>query len=295
MQKITPHFWFDKEAKEAAEFYTSIFPDSKVTSVSKIKDTPSGDCDIVSFTLCGQQFESISAGPVFKLNPSISFLVACDTKEDVDKLWNKLSKGGKALMELGEYPFSARYGWLQDKYGVSWQIMFTDKHKAEQKITPTLMFVGKQCGKAEEAMNFYTSIFKNSKVGGIMRYGKGEAPDKEGTIKHAEFILEGQNFEIMDSAHKHEFEFNEAVSFIVDCKDQKEVDYFWDSLMKDGGRPQQCGWLKDRFGVSWQIIPAALGKLMSDPDPMKSERALKAMLDMVKIDVAGLQKAHDGK
>ena len=123
MQKITPHLWFDKEAKEAAEFYASSFTNSKVTNVRTLHNTPSGDCDIVSFELSGRQFRAISAGPLFKFNPSISFHVKCKTKDEVEALWNKLSESGTALMELGAYPWSERYGWLQDKYGLSWQIV----------------------------------------------------------------------------------------------------------------------------------------------------------------------------
>src|SRR5216684_3894874 len=123
MQNITPHLWFDKEAGEAATFYTAIFPDSKITNTTTLHDTPSGDCDIVSFKLSGQSFMAISAGPLFKFNPSISFHVKCKSKDEVDAMWEKLLKGGKVLMELGSYPFSERYGWLEDKYGLSWQLI----------------------------------------------------------------------------------------------------------------------------------------------------------------------------
>ena len=123
-QKITSHLWFDKEAKEAAEFYTLIFEDSTIKDATTIHNTPSGDTEVVNIDLIGQEFTLISAGPLFKFNPSISFLVACKTKEDLDALWSELSKGGKTLMDIGAYPFSERYGWIQDKYGLSWQLMF---------------------------------------------------------------------------------------------------------------------------------------------------------------------------
>src|SRR5688572_7230021 len=132
MQKITPHLWFDKEAKEAAEFYTSVFPDSKVTNVTVLHDTPSGDCDVVSFNVWGREFMAISAGPMFKFNPSISFLVNFDPlnfqdKDDasakLDQIWEKLSDGGTVLMPLDKYPFSEHYGWIQDKYGLTWQLI----------------------------------------------------------------------------------------------------------------------------------------------------------------------------
>ncbi len=121
MQKITPNLWFDKEAKEAAEFYASIFKDSKINDTTTLHNTPTGDVDIVTIQLLGQEFTLISAGPLFKFNPSVSFLIACETKEEVDVLWEKLSERGKALMELGIYPFSEKYGWVQDRYGLSWQ------------------------------------------------------------------------------------------------------------------------------------------------------------------------------
>jgi predicted 3-demethylubiquinone-9 3-methyltransferase (glyoxalase superfamily) len=148
MRKITPHLWFDKEAKEAAGFYASLFPDSNVTNITTIHDTPSGDCEVVSFELSGQPFMAISAGPFFKFNPSVSFHFKCGTKDEVDTLWEKLAKGGTVLMELGEYPFSERYGWIQDKYGLSWQLIFVGESEIKQKILPVLLFVGNVCGKA---------------------------------------------------------------------------------------------------------------------------------------------------
>ncbi|MGH7457348.1 MAG: VOC family protein, partial [bacterium] len=158
MQKIIPHLWFDKEAKEAAEFYTSVFPDSKVTNLTTLHDTPSGDCDIVSFELWRYSFMAISAGPLFKFNPSISFMVNFDPSQDkdaksrIDAVWTKLSEGGKVLMPLDKYPFSERYGWVEDKYGLSWQLILTNPEGEERPIIiPSLMFVGNVCGKAEEA------------------------------------------------------------------------------------------------------------------------------------------------
>ena len=127
-------------------------------------------------------------------------------------------------MALGEYPFSQRYGWTQDRYGLSWQVMFIGDREIKQNITPTLMFVGDVCGKTEDAIRFYASVFPRSAVGNILRYGQGEEPDKPGTIKHAAFTLDGQEFAAMDSARAHNFQFNEAISFIVHCDNQQEID-----------------------------------------------------------------------
>jgi len=290
MSKITPFLWFDKEASEAAKQYISVFKNSRIISSTIMNDTPSGTVEIVSVELSGQEFTLMSAGPLFKFNPSVSFLVACKTGGEVDSIWDRLSGGGTALMDLGKYPFSERYGWVQDRFGLSWQIMHIGDRQIKQRITPTLMFVGSQCGRAEEAINFYTSVFDDARAGNILRYGKNEDPDKEGTVKHAAFTLEGQEFGAMDSAYKHAFSFNEAISFVVNCKDQAELDYYWGKLSHDP-KSEQCGWLKDRFGLSWQVVPTILPRLLQDNDAEKRARVTKAMLQMKKIDINGLMRA----
>jgi predicted 3-demethylubiquinone-9 3-methyltransferase (glyoxalase superfamily) len=293
MHKLTTHLWYDKEAREAAALYTSVFKDSKVLGTTVLSDTPSGTVDVVDIEISGQKFTLLSAGPYFKFNPSISFLVACETKEEVDEIWSKLSPGGFALMELGSYPFSDRYGWTTDKFGLSWQIMYAGEWKFKQKITPTLMFVKEKAGKAEEAMSFYTSVFHDSKIGSIMRWGAGEDPEKEGTVKHAGFTLEGMEFSAMDSANKHEFDFNEAISFMVHCEDQTEIDYYWEKLSADP-KAEQCGWLKDKYGVSWQVVPNAMDKMMSTGNKEQLARVTQAFLKMKKFDIAELEKAYEG-
>ncbi len=292
MQGITPHLWFDSEAREAAELYVSIFPDSAVTDVTTIHDTPSGDADIVSFELCGQPFMAISAGPLFTFNPSVSFVVACSTADEVDQLWARLSDGGTALMELGAYPFSPRYGWTEDRYGLSWQIMHIEGDPPAQRIIPMLMFVGDVCGRAEEAIGFYTSVFPGSAAGAITRYGDGDAPDAPGTVQHATFSLSGQEFWAMDSAHGHEFAFNEAISLMVTCDSQEEIDHYWERLSAVP-EAEQCGWLKDRFGVSWQVAPARMGEMLRGSGA-QLERVTKAFLGMKKFDLAELERAYAG-
>ena len=294
MQKITTHLWFDKEAKEAAAFYTSIFKNSRIRRTNTLHDTPSGSVDVVDVDLAGYRFTLLSAGPLFKFNPSISFLVSCETAAEVDALWRELSQGGTTVMELGKYPFSERYGWVQDRYGLSWQVMLAGTRPIQQKITPTLMFVEKQSGKAEDAIRFYASIFRDSKIGQIMRYGKGEQPDQEGTIKHAGFTLEGQQFAAMDSARTHGFAFNEAIALMVHCDTQKDIDYYWQRLSADP-KAEQCGWLKDKFGVSWQVLPTAMDEMLASKDPQKIARVTKAFLQMKKFDIAKLEEAFDGR
>ena len=294
MPTITPHLWFDKEAKEAAEFYTSLLPDSRVTHITTLRNTPSGDSDVVSFALANQPFMAISAGPLFKFNPSVSFHVKLKTIEEVDAIWEQLSSGGKVLMPLDAYPFSERYGWVEDKYGLSWQVIYTSDNEIQQIITPVLMFVGRACGKTEEAVTFYTSVFPHARTVFLTRYGKGEEPDKAGTVKYAAFTLDGIEFGAMDSARDHAFTFNEAISFLVPCETQAEIDYYWEKLAADP-QAEQCGWLKDQFGLSWQVWPTAIGEMMKNGTREQIDRITQAFLPMKKFDIAILQRAYEGK
>jgi predicted 3-demethylubiquinone-9 3-methyltransferase (glyoxalase superfamily) len=301
MQKIIPHLWFDREAREAAEFYTSLFPGSRVTNITTLHDTPSGDNDIVSFELAGYVFMAINAGPLFKFNPSISFFLNFDPSRDkdaaknVDAAWDRLSDGGTILMPLQKYPFSERYGWLQDKYGVSWQLILTDPAGEERPfIVPSLLFVGEVCGKAEGALNFYLSVFKDSRQGAMSRYGEGQEPDKEGTLQFADFTLENQWFAIMDSAQDHQFAFNEAISLLVCCDSQEEIDFYWERLSAVP-EAEQCGWLKDRYGVSWQITATLLQRMLTEGTREQVDRVTQTFLPMKKLEIAPLQRAYEGK
>ncbi len=300
-QKIVPHLWFDKEAKEAADFYCLVFPEAGITHSTTLHDTPSGDCDVVSFTLSGQSFMAISAGPLFKFNPAVSFILNFDpakdqrARENLNTLWDKLAQGGTVLMPLDKYPFSECYGWIQDKYGLSWQLILSDASGAERPfITPALLFVGDVCGKAEEASDYYLSVFNNTTRGFTAYYPQGMIPDEEGTIMFTDFMLENQWFAAMDSAHEHNFAFNEAVSFIVYCDTQEEIDYYWTTLSAMP-EAEQCGWLKDKYGLSWQIVPAVMDKMMQDHDPKRLARVTQAFLKMKKFNLPALQRAYDGK
>ena len=301
MQTIIPHLWYDKEAREAAEFYTTLFPHSSITNVTTLHDTPSGDCDVVSFTLWGYAFQAISAGPLFTFNPSISFMVNFDPAQDpeaqtrIDTVWAKLVAGGEVLMPLDTYPFSERYGWVQDQYGLSWQLILTNPEgEARPLIIPTLMFAGNVCGKAEEASDFYLSVFKNARRGAIARYPAGMEPDREGTVMFTDFELQGQWFAAMDSARMHDFAFNEAISFIVHCDTQAEIDYYWEALSAVP-EAEQCGWLKDKYGVSWQIVPTAMDALLASGDQEQVARVTEAFLSMKKFDLAALTHAAQGR
>lgn len=287
---IIPYLWYDKEAKEAAKYYTNIFKNSKILNTIILSETPSGDTEVVSFQLEGLKFEAISAGPYFKLNPSISLMVYCDSKEEVDRIWSSLSDGGTALMPLDSYPFSDHYGWIQDHYGLSWQIMLIDQ-EAKQKIKPSLLFSNGVCGLAKEALEFYTKIFKNSKITFIDEYKEGEASSPEAKIKYAEFTLNGMDFVAMDHEQCDDFTFNEAFSLMILCDNQKEIDYYWEAL-SELPEAENCGWLKDKFGFSWQVVPYRYYEMMDKGTNEQIERISKEVLKMKKIDLEVLEEAY---
>lgn len=291
MQKIVPHLWYDKEAKEAAQFYMDLFENSKLLNVKVLEDTPSGDSEIVSFELAGQEFQAISAGPYFQFNPTISLMVACETVEEVDAKWKALVDGGTELMPLGKYPFSKWYAWVKDRYGLTWQLMLVDEEQATQKITPNMLFSGDACGKAEEAIAFYTDIFEDAGVGVVSNYEPGEAQSSKARVKYADFHLYGKHFSAMDHGMDVDFNFNEAFSFIINCKGQEEIDYYWDKLSAVL-KAEQCGWVKDKFGVSWQIVPDNMDEILFEGPEDESRRAAEAILKMKKIDIGALEKAR---
>lgn len=258
----------------------------------EIHGMPEGTVLTVEFSVDGFELLALNGGPHFTPNPSISFMVNCTDKAEVDALWEKLSEGGKALMPLDSYPFSERYGWIEDKFGVSWQIIYTTTPPT-QKIFPSLLFVGDVCGKAKEAMELYTSVFPNSRVGTIAPYPAGMEPDQEGTVMFGDFTLFGEAFAAMDSAREHAFAFSEGISLIVYVETQEELDTYWHALSAVPAA-EQCGWLKDKFGVSWQVAPRILDDYIADPDPIKAGRVMQAMLQMKKLDIAALTAAYEG-
>ncbi len=224
---------------------------------------------------------------MFKPNPSISFFVVCEDMNEVEQSWAKLSEGGNIMMPLDKYDWSEKYGWIQDRFGISWQLSYGKLADVSQKFSPTLMFTGAQSGKAEEAIQFYTSVFDNSSVVGVLKYGANDG-DTEGLVKHAQFKLRDYVVMAMDSSMAHGFSFNEGISLVVDCDTQDEIDFHWNKLT-EGGQESMCGWLKDKYGVSWQIVPSVLGSLMTDKE--RAPRVMQAFMKMKKINIEELLNA----
>lgn len=294
-QKITPNLWFNGNAQEAVDFYVAAFPSSSIVSTVYYPNSiDEGLADFqldlaskplaIDFEIGSVRFTAINAGPEFTPNASISFMLNFDpsrdprAREHLDELWKKLLEGGEVLMPIDEYPYSKRYGWAKDRYGISWQLILTDPSGEPRPfIIPSLMFSQHNTNRAEEAIAFYTTVFDNSRRGSLARYSEDTGPAKAGSLMFGDFMLADQWFAAMDSGVEQGFTFNEAISLAVTCKDQAEIDYFWDKL-STVPEAEQCGWCKDDYGLSWQIVPENLDELMKKPDAYAKMMQMKKLI-----------------
>jgi predicted 3-demethylubiquinone-9 3-methyltransferase (glyoxalase superfamily) len=272
---IYPCLWFDNQAKEAATLYCSIFKNSKI-----ITETPV----VTTFELNGKKIIGLNGGPMFQITPSISLTINCDSVEETNRVWNILIEGGSALMEIDKYPWSESYGWLKDKFGLTWQISSTGKKDGDLRILPSMLFTNSQFGRGKEAIDFYSSVFADSSTNVMVLYPEGDP--NEGKVMYSEFSLNQSEIIIMDGPGDHPFKFNEGVSFVVECENQQEIDYYWEKLT-EGGEESMCGWLKDKFGASWQIVPKILMELMADP--VKAPIVFESFKNMRKLEIDKLK------
>lgn len=294
MQKIIPNLWFNGNAAEAAQFYTEVFPAGRVIATSHYPDEglPESQKDMagkelsVDFELSGFRFTGINAGPEFSITPAISFLLDFDEARadgapaSLNEMWSALADGGEALMPLGEYARSPRYGWVRDRFGVTWQLLLSNPSSDSRPfISPSLLFGGPAQNRAAEAREFYLSVFSDSRTGIVAEYFEPNGPAPAGAVEFSDFTLADQWFAAFDSYVEREYTFTEGVSLLVECADQDEIDRLWAAL-SDVPEAEQCGWCKDRFGVSWQIVPAEMGELMEKPG------AFQSMMSMKKLEIA---------
>lgn len=285
--KITPFIrCMQNNGKDQAEYYCSIFPDAKITKENPV---------VVEFEIFGQSLATINGGQNGdgKLNPSISFSLWIKDKDLTKQIWDKLVDGWDVMMEFNEYTRSPAYGRCNDKYGVSRQVMYDNREETHQHaLVPSLLFVWANNGKAQEAMDLYTSIFPASRIDFIRKYAEGMG-ETIGNIAHAECKLINQQFIIAESGLDHKFQFNDGISLSVSCADQAEVDSYRNALIADGGSEVQCGRCKDKYGVSRQITPIGMEQYLFGPDLEKSNKAMQAMLQMKKLDIAKIQEAYN--
>ena len=297
MQKITPFLWFNDNAEEAVNFYTYIFENSKTGVITRYDEAsaaasgrPKGSVMTAAFQLNGQDFVALNGGSHFKFSEAISFFVYCESDERTENIYNKLIDGGSVLMPLGKYDWSPKYAWVKDKFGLSWQITI-ERINSSQKILPSLLFVNEKFAQVKEAVNQYVKIFPDSKI--IFEFPNPKIENIPGeTLAFAQFSLARNLFNALSGQGQHNFDFNEAISFVVNCDNQDEIDHYWQKLSAVP-QAEMCGWLKDKFGVSWQVVPATLNKYLSNKDGKKSQSVMKAMLQMKKINIAELENAYN--
>ncbi|NLA55831.1 MAG: VOC family protein [Corynebacterium humireducens] len=271
MQRIVPTIWFNRNADEAAEFYADVFPDTLVDA--RVPHPESGETLTVDVLIDGYRVTLLNGGPEFGPTPAISFFVNFDPSrmEDargaLDRLWNRLTDGGIVLMPLDRYDFSEHYGWVADRFGVNWQLMLTDPAgEPRPYIIPNLMYGGQ----ARQAVDDYAALFPGAQVGTRVTY-----PDS-GEVMFSEFQLYGEWFTAMDSAVEQPFTFTPGLSLMVNAHGQEEIDRLWNGLSAVAAL-ERCGWLQDRYGVSWQIVPDNMAELMARPG------AYQRMLGMGKL------------
>lgn len=278
MQRIVPHLWFDSNARDAAEFYATVFPSSHIVASTVLPNTPSGDAELIWFKINGYKFIAINGGPYFSFNPSISFVVNFSgySEKIVESVWERLAEKGNVLMPLDYYPTLGKYGWVEDRFGLSWQVVLPVEKWVDAFIVPHLRFKGK----TKQASEFYISVFKNSRQGQLSSLFDGKSI-------FTEFMLEGQWFSASDRGVSNDFSFNESVSFMIYCETQNEIDYYWESLSAVP-EAEQCGWLKDKYGVSWQVVPRDMDKMLQSGSPRQVMALTQMILKMKKLDIARL-------
>ena len=313
IQRIVPCFWSNGTAEETAAFYAAALPDTSFEVTSRYPETGLLDFQqplaglplTVDVLIGGYRVTLVNAGPEFRPNPSISLTLHFDprgfdgsmlrARAALDATWGALGFGGRVLMELGEYPFSGRYGWVEDRYGVSWQLMLVDPEApggdptgaVAPFVMPCLMFGAGAQNRAAEAIDRYVEVLGAAKsLGGAERgftapYPVPTGPAPAGAVMYGDFRVGEQRFSAMDSGVDQPESFTNGVSLIVNAHGQDEIDLLWAALSAVP-EAEQCGWLVDAFGVSWQIVPDNMDELMQRPD------AFPHMLQMKKIVIADL-------
>lgn len=291
MQTIIPHLWYDKEAKEAVAFYVELFS-GKIDWTYTITDTPSGDSDLIQFQLGDMTLAAISAGPYFKLNESMSLMVNVASKDEVTRLYQALSEGGRILMPLGEYPFSPYYVWLEDRFGLSWQLSYAPDLDKPYQFDICLLFSQEQVGLSQPMLDYYKDKLPQASVGQLSYYGEGEAAVEAATLNYAELLVAGQKLIVMDHGYGGEASFNEAFSLMVYVDSQDELNFYYD-LLSAVPEAEMCGWVKDQFGISWQIVPRILMEAYDTASPEQIKAVNAAVMTMKRLDIGTIQTLLD--
>ena len=285
--KFAPCLWVDNQVEEMTELYTKVFENGKpLKTLYFLEDAHGkiGDILTQSVQLANQEFILLNGGPEFKATPSISYMVTCTSETQLQVLWQELSEGGKLLMNLAIYPGVGQFGWLEDRFGISWQFSL-DQSSSSQKITPCFMFSGEQYGNASRAVAEWIEVFQSGEI--LEHYS-----NEDSTTKLAKFTLHQQEFMAMDSAVDHDFTFSLANSFYVYCENQKEIDRLWTAITSKGTE-MPCGWMGDRFGVAWQTVTRDMDTMLDRKNLTKARAVTQAVYGMMKIDSEELRRIYN--
>lgn len=284
MQLLIPHLWYNTEAKQAASLYTQLLPDSGIDWIHTVTDTPSGDAELIQFHLGDTTLAAISAGPYVKLNESASLMLDLSSKEEVDRLYQALIVDGRELMPLQAYDFSPYYAWIEDRFGLSWQLSYNPDLEKDFTISFCLLFSEHQVGLAESALKTYQKCFDNSQLERISYYKDGEAPLATAKINYSQLRIGDQDLILMDHGYGGENSFNEAFSFMIYVETQEEADAYYEHLSAVP-EAETCGWAKDAYGVSWQIVPRVLMEAYDKARPEQLQQLHQEILKMKRLDI----------
>ncbi|MGB0653220.1 MAG: VOC family protein [Thermoplasmatota archaeon] len=289
---IIPYLWFEKGCREAARFYIDAFPDSRITHEGHVASAAVGiACDMVEFELGGQPFAALDGGPMFTPKPSVSFIVNFDpaagrTADDLDALWAKLTEEGEVRMPLDKYPFAERFGWVADKYGFDWQLMLTDPDGDPRPfVVPAMMFSDDREGLADEAIEHYVAAF-SGKRGITVPWAEGEGKG----LMFADYQIGGTWLAATDDPYEHNVDFQQAISWLVECDTQEEMDALSDALSAEPDA-ERCGWVNDRYRMPWQVTPRRLQEMLRAGTPEQIAAVVEAFHPMKRLDLATLEAA----
>lgn len=284
-QTLIPHLWYDTQALEAAQTYTQVFANADIDWTHTLSDTPSGQAHLVQFHLGDLSLAAISAGPYFQLNESASLMVRLKDKAEVDRIYQALGHNGQDLMPLGQYPFSDYYVWFKDAFGLSWQLMLDPElSDKDYHIDTCLLFSMDQVGLADDFLSYYSTVFDSARIGHRSYYQAGQAPDQRAKLNYGELFIQDQRLVVMDHGYTGVAQFNEAFSFMVYVDTQKEADAYYQALSAVP-QAEQCGWVKDKFGLSWQIVPRIIMEAYGKYSPQQLKAMNDAIMSMKRLDI----------
>ncbi|SFT73240.1 Glyoxalase superfamily enzyme, possibly 3-demethylubiquinone-9 3-methyltransferase [Lishizhenia tianjinensis] len=276
---ISTCIWLDNSASEAASFYAQVLHNVQILSESPF---------LTGIDIDGTRVTLMNGGPSYRPSPAVSFYYLIEEEKDFNQVYTALMQEGKVYLPLDQYPWAEKYAWVEDKFGVSWQLALGEISLVNQRVSPFLTFTGANFGRGEEALSLYAELFSDYQSGGVLKYPEAMGADYSGKIQHTQFSINGTVLMLSENPQQHTWQFTEGNSFMLLCDSQEEIDSFW-SKLSEGGEEGRCGWLKDKFGISWQIIPSVLGSLMQDQS--RIEAVSKAFMAMKKIDIETLTLA----